>query len=62
MIPKEEDGSETFDGGYLYRMMLDLETAEILYLEKIILKNYFCVSANLYAVDSGGYLSEAYAP
>ena len=58
----EEDGSETFDGGYLYRMTLDLETAEILYLEKIILKNYFCSSAKLYAVDNSGQLSEAYAP
>lgn len=58
-----ENGEPLFDGGYFYRTVADTATAELLYVEKITLKNYYCdvYTVSLYALDAKGRYTAPYA-
>ena len=51
-----ENGETRFDGGYFYRVIADTATGELVYVERITLKNYYCdvYTVSLYALDGKG--------
>lgn len=57
-----EDGARSFAGNELYYAVFDTDTGDLLYLERIILKNYYAepsANSGLY-VKHGGKFTEAY--